>query len=82
MSKEEAKLFALMAEKLEAKKAELKSKREYFQVMVNSEIDSGCFEQNAINDLLYMKELRTQIAELEHWTKVIGTTQVQMKAAN
>lgn len=82
MSKEEAKLFALMVEKLEAKKTELKSKREYFQVMVCNEIDSGCFEQNAINDLLYMKELRTQIAELEHWTKVIGTTQVQIKAAN
>ncbi len=82
MSKEEAKLFALMVEKLEAKKTELKSKREYFQVMVSNEIDSGCFEQNAINDLLYMKELRTEIAELEHWTRVIGTTQVQMKAVN
>lgn len=82
MNKEEAKLFALIVEKLEAKKAELKSRREHFQVMVSNEIDYGCFEQNAINDLLYMKELRTQIAELEHWTKVIGTTQVQMKATN
>ena len=74
MNKEEAKLFTLMVEKLEAKKTELKSRREHFQIMVNNEIDTGCFEQNAINDLLYMKELRTQIAELEHWTKIIGTT--------
>lgn len=79
MSKEEAKLFALMTEKLEAKKTELKSRREHFQIMVNNEIDTGCFEQNAINDLLYMKELRTQIAELGHWTKVIGITQAQIK---
>lgn len=82
MSKEEAKIYSLMMEKLEAKKAELKSRREHFQIMVNNEIDTGCFEQNAINDLLYMKELRTEIAELEHWTRVIGTTQVQMKAVN
>ncbi len=82
MNKEEAKFFALMMEKLEAKKAELKSRRMYFRIMVDNEIDTGCFEQNAINDLLYMKELRTEIAELEHWTRVIGTTQVQMKAAN
>lgn len=80
MSKEEeAKLFGLMVEKLEAKKTELKSRRAHFQIMVNNEIDTGCFEQNAINDLLYMKELRTQIAELEHWTKVIGITQAQIK---
>ncbi len=82
MSKEEAKLFSLMVERLETKKAELKSRREHFQVMVSNEIDTGCFEQNAINELLYMKELRTQIAELEHWAKVIGTTQVQIKTAN
>lgn len=82
MSKEEAKLLALMMEKLEAKKAELKSRREHFQIMVNNEIDTGYFEQNAINDLLYMKELRTEIMELEHWTKVIGTTQVHIKGTN
>lgn len=81
MSKEEAKIYSLMIEKLEAKKAELKSRREHFQIMVNNEIDTDCFEQNAINDLLYMKELRTEITELEHWTKVIGTTQVHIKTA-
>lgn len=76
MNKDLKKLYNMMVDKFNAKKAELENKREHFLVMTTCEIESGCFEQNAINDLLYMKELRIQIAELEHWTKLIGATQV------
>ncbi len=82
MNKNEEKLYALMVDKLNAKRQELENWREHFLVMTTCEIESGCFEQNAINDLLYMKELRAQIAELEHWTKVLGTTSIQIKSAN
>lgn len=72
MNKEEKKLYTMMEDKLKAKKQELENRWEHFLVMTTCEIESGCFEQNAINDLLYMKELRVQIAELEHWTKVLS----------
>lgn len=74
MNKNEERFYTLMMDKLNAKKKELETKREQFLVMTTCEIESGCFEQNAINELLYMKELRVQIDELEHWTKVLGTT--------
>lgn len=71
MNKKEKKFYTIMEDKLNAKKQELESRRQHFQIMVNNEIATGCFEQNAINDLLYMKELRVQIDELEHWTKLL-----------
>ena len=55
MNKNEEKLYALMVDKLNAKRQELENRREHFLVMTTCEIESGCFEQNAINDLLYMK---------------------------
>lgn len=52
-------------ERLENKKAELKQKQEYFIVLCHSEMNTKTFERNAINDLLVMQQLKSEIAELE-----------------
>ena len=57
----------IIAERLENKRTELKSKQEYFNVMCHNEMDSKTFERNAINDLLVMQQLKSEIAELEHF---------------
>lgn len=57
----------IIAERLKNKRAELKSKQEYFIVMCDNEMDSNTFERNAINDLLVMQQLKAEIAELEHF---------------
>lgn len=56
----------IIAERLENKRTELKSKQEYFNVMCHNEMNSKTFERNAINDLLVMQQLKSEIAELEH----------------
>lgn len=75
MNKDIEKLYNMIVDKLNARKAELENKREHFLVMTTCEIETGCFEQNAINDLLYMKEIKSEIDELEHWTKLLGAVQ-------
>ena len=52
-------------ERLENKKAELKQQQEYFLVLCHSEMNTKMFERNAINDLLVMQQLKSEIAELE-----------------
>lgn len=52
-------------ERLENKKSELKQKQEYFIVLCHSEMNTKTFERNAINDLLVMQQLKSEIAELE-----------------
>ena len=44
--------------------------------MWNNEKNSGCFERNAINDLLIMQQLKSEIAELEH-LEMIMRVQIQ-----
>lgn len=61
------KYMKIVTERLENKRAELKSKQEYFNVMCYNEMDSKTFERNAINDLLVMQQLKSEIAELEHF---------------
>ena len=61
------KYMKIVTERLENKRAELKSKQEYFNVMCYNEMDSNTFERNAINDLLVMQQLKAEIAELEHF---------------
>lgn len=61
------KYMKIVTERLENKRAELKSKQEYFGVMCDNEMDSKTFEKNAINDLLVMQQLKSEIAELEHF---------------
>lgn len=61
------KYMEIISERLENKRAELKQKQEYFNVMCHNEMDSKTFERNAINDLLVMQQLKSEIAELEHF---------------
>lgn len=51
--------------RLKAKKEELSKKQEHFEIMWHNDKHSGCFERNAINDLLVMQQLKAEIAELE-----------------
>ena len=49
----------MLENRLAAKKEELKKKQEYFQIGIQN------IKQPSYNDLLYMKKLKTEIAELE-----------------
>lgn len=60
------KMYETVIKRLENKKEELNKNQEYFKVMCNNEMDSKTFERNAINDLLLMQQLKSEIAELEH----------------
>ena len=60
------KIYENLVERLENKKEELKHKQEYFIVLCHSEMESKTFERNAINDLLIMQQLKSEISELEH----------------
>lgn len=61
------KMYNLITERLNVKKSELSERQEQFGVMWHNEKNSGCFERNAINDLLIMQQLKAEIKELEHW---------------
>lgn len=60
------KYIKIIEDRLENKIAELKQKQEYFSVLCHSEMNSKTFERNAINDLLVMQQLKSEITELEH----------------
>lgn len=49
---------------LEAKKRRLEQEQEYFRVDIKN-MDSSTYEDNAINALLEIKKLKTEIAQLE-----------------
>lgn len=68
------KVYEEIKKSLDQKNAELEERREYFKVMVENEISSGCFEQNAINSLLIMSQLRHQIDTLQHWETLLRYT--------
>lgn len=70
------KMHDLISERLNAKKTELSERQEQFDVMWHNERHSGCFERNAINDLLIMQQLKSEIVELEHW-EVLMRAQIQ-----
>ena len=59
-------LCKIINEKLENKREELKKKQESFSIICGSEMNTKNFEKNAINDLLVMQQLKTEIAELEY----------------
>lgn len=61
------KIYDLIVERINAKKIELFERQEEFDVMWHNERKSNCFERNAINDLLIMQQLKSEISELEHW---------------
>ena len=54
----------VLEQRLAAKKQDLKNQQEYFKVDIKN-IDQSKYEDNATNILLYMKKLKTEIAELE-----------------
>lgn len=56
----------IIAKRLKNKREELKTMQNYFNIMCHNEMDSKTFERNAINDLIVMQQLKSEIAELEH----------------
>ena len=54
----------ILEQRLAAKKRDLENQQEYFTIYINN-IEQSNYEDNAINALLYMKKLKTEIAELE-----------------
>lgn len=61
------KMYGLITERMNVKKTELSERQDQFDVMWHNEKNSSCFERNAVNDLLIMQQLKSEIAELEHW---------------
>ena len=56
----------IIKQRLESKRVELKQKQDYFDVLCHSEMNTANFERNAINDLLVMYQLKSEIKELEY----------------
>lgn len=54
----------VLEQRLDAKKRDLEKQQEYFRIDMKN-IEQSNYEDNAINALLYMKKLKTEIAELE-----------------
>ena len=55
---------SIMGQRLAAKKRDLKNQQEYFRNDMKK-IEQSNYEDNAKKTLLYMKKLKTEIAELE-----------------
>jgi hypothetical protein len=60
------KYYEMIANRLESKRKELAYKQEVFLATCNNEINTSCFERNAINELLVMQQLKSEIKELEY----------------
>ena len=54
----------VLEQRLAAKKRDLENQQEYFKIDMKN-IEQSNYEDNAINALLNMKKLKTEIAELE-----------------
>lgn len=54
----------VLKQRLVAKKRDLENQQEYFRIDMKN-IKQSNYEDNAINALLCMKKLKTEIAELE-----------------
>lgn len=52
--------------RLELRTEELKTRQTNFMIMCQNEINTSNFERNAINDLMIMMQLKSEIKELEH----------------
>ncbi len=65
------KMYDIVLNRLNNKKSELQQKQEYFKVMCHNEMNSQCFERNAINDLIIMQQLKSEIEELEHFELLV-----------
>lgn len=61
----------ILERRLAAKKRDLENQQKYFRLDLKN-IEQSDYEDNAINALLYMKKLKTEIAQLElmiQWKK-------------
>lgn len=47
-------MYGLISESINVKKAELSERQEQFKRMCNRDIETACFEHNAINALLIL----------------------------
>ena len=59
------KQIEFIEQRLKEYKEQLSQRKEVFSVMVQNEIDTGCFEKNAISELNLMMEIKAAIKELE-----------------
>ena len=59
----------VMESELEIKKKRLKKLQEYFEVYIKN-INSPNYEDNAINSLLEMKKLKTEIQVIEYYLQM------------
>ena len=57
-------MYVVMEQRLAAKKRDLGTQQEDFRIDMKN-IEQSNYEDNAINALLNMKKLKTEIAELE-----------------
>lgn len=55
----------VLEQRLAAKKRDLKQMQDFLKIDMENNINSQNYEDNAINTLLNMKKLKTEIAELE-----------------
>lgn len=62
--------YNILVKRLESKKAELKERQEQFISVCENEMNSKTFERNAINELMIMQSLKSEIAELEFMQSV------------
>lgn len=57
-------MIEILEHRLAVKRQNLENEQKYFEIDMKN-IDSPTYEDNAINALLSMKKLKTEIAELE-----------------
>jgi hypothetical protein len=57
-------MIEMLEHRLATKRQNLENEQKYFEIDMKN-IDSPTYEDNAINALLSMKKLKTEIAELE-----------------
>jgi hypothetical protein len=55
----------VLEQRLATKKRDLKQMQDFLKIDMENNINSQNYEDNAINTLLNMKKLKTEIAELE-----------------
>lgn len=65
-------IYDNLLKKINDKKVELSERQDSFEIMWNNEKHSGCFERNAINDLLIMQQLKSEISEMKYWKMLIN----------
>ena len=66
-------IVELLEQQLDISKKELDKKKEYFLYSVQKEIDTSCFERNAMSELAVMLECKTRIKNLEETIAILKT---------